>query len=83
MLLTGEKSPDTALRIKEVEQNIWRHTISSAAALAAGPPKNLICHVCSPLQRLRGRADKEGDWASWGGNIWEDEAFWIMTAKRL
>lgn len=69
MLLTGEKNPDTALRIKEVEQNIWRHTISSAAALAVGPPKNLICRVCSPLQRVRGRAGKEGDWASTSGRM--------------
>ncbi len=39
MLFAREKNPDTALRIKEVEQNIWRHTISSAAVLALGPLK--------------------------------------------
>lgn len=39
MLFAREKSPDTALRIKEVEQNIWRHTIRSAAAPTAWPLK--------------------------------------------
>lgn len=39
MLYAREKNPDTALRIKEVEQNIWRHTIRSAVALTVWPLK--------------------------------------------
>ena len=63
MLFAGEKNPDTALRIKEVEQNIWRHTISSAVALAAGPLKpNLSCVLASAKnrERERERPDREG-----------------------
>lgn len=62
MLFAGEKNPDTALRIKEVEQNIWRHTISSAVALAAGPLKpNLSCVLAfAKNERERERPDREG-----------------------
>lgn len=57
MLYAREKNPDTALRIKQVEQNIWRHTISSAAVLAVWPLKpNLSCVLASAKsERGQGR----------------------------
>lgn len=65
MLLAREKNPDTALRIKEVEQNIWRHTISSAAALAVGALKpNLFC-VLASVENERQVRQEEG-WAFYG-----------------
>lgn len=55
-LPTRVKNPDTALRIKEVEQNIWRHTISSAAAVRARPLKpNLSVVVASAKNRRQGQ----------------------------
>lgn len=64
-LLTREKNPDTALRIKEVEQNIWRHTISSAVALAVRPLKpNLLVVLASAKNERQAR--------QWGGrgSLW-------------
>lgn len=59
MLFTGEKNPDTALRIKEVEQNIWRHTISSSAALAASSLQpNLLCVLVSAESERLNRSFK-------------------------
>lgn len=53
MLFAREKNPDTALRIKEVEQNIWRHTISSAVAPAAGPLKPNLWRVLASAKTER------------------------------
>lgn len=53
MLLTGEKNPDTALRIKEAERNIWRHTISDAVTLAEGPPQPHLVVVLASAKTER------------------------------
>ena len=75
MLFAREKNPDTALRIKEVEQNIWRHTISSAVAVAARPLKpNLQYVLASAKEEREGQRGRGGQWASVGGRVWEVEA---------
>lgn len=56
MLLAREKNPDTAIRIREVEQNIWRHTISGAVALAVWLLKpNLTCLLPSAKNEIEAR----------------------------
>ena len=55
MLSAREKNPDTAFRIKEVEQNIWRHTISSAVTLAVRPLKPHLSCVSAYAKRERGQ----------------------------
>lgn len=55
MLSAREKSPDTALRIKEVEQNIWRHTISCAVAPAVWPLKPHLSCVPASAKCERGQ----------------------------
>lgn len=55
-LPTRVKNPDTALRIKEVEQNIWRHTISLAAVVGVRPQKpNLLVVVASAKNKGDGQ----------------------------
>lgn len=62
----GRKNPDTALRIKEVEQNIWRHTISSAAALAVWPLKpNLSCVLAAAKSEREARQGGAGVGCLW------------------
>lgn len=80
MLFPREKNPDTALRIKEVEQNIWRHTISSA--VAARPLKPNLPNVLAFAKK-----EREGQRGRGGNGLLLKEGsgrlkLWLVTAKR-
>lgn len=64
-MLAGDETPDTDLRIKEAEHNIWSHTISVAVAVVMGSVKTNLLHVLASAQDRQ--AGTVWDYISLGG----------------